>query len=76
MTSEEIKSECDLMYKQISDANIKLQDLRNICNHTNTFESNWSWRVGSSSPAIICSDCGQLIKYVNDFVIPIVITNI
>jgi hypothetical protein len=63
MKAEEIKSSCEEMYKQIRDAEAKLKELRSVCKHPNTFEGNYSWRVGSIQPAIICSDCGSLMKF-------------
>lgn len=63
MTQEQIKDSCELQYIKISDAEYTLKELRAMCKHENTFEGNYSYRVGSISPAIICSDCGSLIKY-------------
>lgn len=65
MTNEEIKTECELMYAQIKQGEDRLKEIRSICKHENTFEGNWSWRVGNIQPAIICDDCGSLIKYKN-----------
>lgn len=62
MTPEEIKEECELQYNQIKNAEARLKELRAICKHENTFEGNYSWRVGSIMPATICSDCGELVK--------------
>jgi len=67
MKSEEIKNECELMYEQIEKAKNRLEELRAICKHENTYKGNYSYRIGSITPAIICSDCGSLIKYVEDF---------
>jgi len=64
MSSEEIKAECELMYKAIKYSEDKLKELRAICKHENTFKGNYSYRIGVISPAIICSDCGSLIKYI------------
>lgn len=62
MTNQEIKTECELMYSQLREAEDRLKKIRAICKHENTFEGNWSWRVGSSTPAVICSVCGSLVK--------------
>lgn len=62
MTNEEIKADCELQYKVISDAQLRLKQLRAECNHEETFEGNYSWRVGSIEPATICSFCGECIK--------------
>lgn len=63
MNNTEIKSECDLMYKQIKDAQNRLTELRAICKHEQTFEGNYSYRIGVIMPATICSYCGELIRY-------------
>lgn len=63
MKQEEIKQECELMYSQIKNAEERLKELRKICKCENTFEGTWSWRVANYQPAIICSDCGNLVKY-------------
>lgn len=65
MTGEEIKEECEYLYSQIKSANERLDELRKICTHENTFEGNWSWRVGTFDPAIICGNCGKLLAYKN-----------
>lgn len=62
MTQEQIKSDCEKQYQQIKDAEQALKELRELCSHPNTFEGNWSWRVGSIEPATICSDCGTCVK--------------
>ena len=61
--NEKIKTECELMYKQIEDAQNRLKEIRALCKHENTFKGDWSWRVGSSMPATICDDCGSLVKF-------------
>lgn len=61
MKNEEIKKECELMYEQISKAEARLSELRKLCKHENTFEGNYSYRPGAIYPAIICSDCRNLI---------------
>lgn len=58
-----IKEDCELQYKKIKYAEERLKDLRRICNHEKTFEGLYSYRIGNVQPAIICSDCGSLIKY-------------
>lgn len=63
MNKEEIKSECEQLYKQIKMAEDRLKEIRSICKHEETFNGNYSYRIGSISPAIICSNCAELIKY-------------
>ncbi len=65
MNSGNIKLECDLQLNKIRDAEERLKELRSICKHENTFEGNWSYRVGSITPAVICSDCKDLIRIKN-----------
>lgn len=60
--SEQIKKECETMYEIINTAHKRLEELRKICQHQNTFQGNYSYRVGSITPATICSDCGHVIK--------------
>jgi hypothetical protein len=71
MTNEEIKQEADRLYQQIKDAENHLRVLRSQCKHEHTFEGNYSYRVGVSTPAEICSYCGELVKlhssYINNF---------
>lgn len=69
-----IKEQCEQCYNQIQAANDKLAQIRETCEHAETFEGNWSWRTGSYLPAIICSDCGGLIKF-KPFNLPEVKTN-
>ncbi len=64
MENADIKKECELMYLKIKSAEARLKELRAMCNHKNTFEGEYSYRVGATQLAEICSDCGQLIKYI------------
>lgn len=57
-----IRQECEQMYSQISKAEERLKTLRAVCKHPNTFEGNYSYRVGCINKAIICSDCGEVLK--------------
>lgn len=59
----DIKKECEIAYGCIKIAQEQLEHLRSICKHENTFEGNYSWRIGVIMPATICSDCGKMIKY-------------
>jgi predicted TIM-barrel fold metal-dependent hydrolase len=65
MKSEDIKKECEENFNKIKEANDRLAELRKICKHTNRFIGNYSWRPGAIEEAMICSDCGELIKYLN-----------
>lgn len=69
MSSEEIKADCEKQYAIIEIARLRLVELRTICDHKNTYEGTYSWRPGCYDPAIICSDCGHLIKNLNQPII-------
>lgn len=75
MTNEQIKEECELMYGQIKNAKTRLEELRSICTHENTFEGLWSWRVGCYEQALICSDCGSLVRFKKAPIMADVFTN-
>lgn len=62
MTQKEIKQTCDIAYQMIKDAGKALKEMRDLCLHPNTYEGNYSYRVGCIDPATICSDCGHVIK--------------
>ncbi len=67
MTSEQIKRDCEFIRCSMKILQEGLERLQNQCKHTNTFQGNYSWRVGCIDPAIICSDCGKLIEIQNTF---------
>lgn len=58
-----IREETQAMYKQIKDAETRLEEIRKECKHPLTEKTNYSWRIGSISPAVVCYDCGKLIEY-------------
>jgi hypothetical protein len=59
---DEIKKEVEKQQYIISKAEASLRIIRAACPHTETYEGNYSWRVGSIVPATICSSCGECIK--------------
>lgn len=63
MTNEEIKIEKEKMHQLIEKSTERIKELQTICKHENTFEGNYSYRIGNIQKAEICSDCGKLIKY-------------
>jgi hypothetical protein len=63
MSNEEIKADCDKQYGQIADARKRLEEIRAVCKHEQTFEGTYSYRIGVLMPAIICYFCGELINY-------------
>jgi hypothetical protein len=62
LTAEQIKTECELHRDRIKAHTERLEEVQDNCPHENTFEGLYSWRVGCIDPAIICSDCGKMIK--------------
>lgn len=62
--SKEIKVECEELFGQIAKATERLKTLRSECSHGLTEEVNYSSRPGSYHRAIVCSDCGEFIRYV------------
>jgi len=62
MTNKEIQQECELMFKQIKDAENRIKELRAICKHEHTHRGLYSWRVGSYEEGEICDYCGKLIS--------------
>lgn len=62
MTNQDIKNECERYYEVIKNAKEKLAEIRKECKHTETFQGNYSWRVGATYPALICSSCGEVVK--------------
>lgn len=63
MTNEEVKLEKERCFEQIEQSNKRLEELREECNHEKTEECNWSWRIGCSQLADICTYCGEFIRY-------------
>lgn len=62
MKSEEIRQNYKSYQKIISSAKEGIVHLRKVCPHNNTSKGNYSYRVGSLSPAIICDDCGKVVE--------------
>ena len=62
MVSADIKKECELMYSQIKNAENRLKELREICEHEDTDIGNYSYRIGVVEQAEICNSCGIVIR--------------
>jgi len=62
MTNAEIERERKFHEIGISKHKEKLAQLQNKCPHTNTFVGDYSWRVGSTDNAVICTACHKLIS--------------
>lgn len=65
MSQEEIKEVLNRQLARIKLANDRITELRTICKHPNQHEGLFSYRIGSYHPAIICSDCNQLIQLID-----------
>lgn len=63
MKQDEIKIEVSKACAQIKQSQQRLESLRSQCLHTNTFDGVYSYKTGLLEPAVICSDCGALIRY-------------
>jgi RecB family exonuclease len=62
MVSADIKKECELMYSQIKKAENRLKELREICEHEDTDNGSYSYRIGVVQQAEICNSCGIVIR--------------
>lgn len=62
---EEIKKECEDLYDTIKKSQDRLDEIRKICKHENTFKGLWSWRIGAENNATICSDCGTCLEFLD-----------
>jgi len=62
MEQEQIKLECEALYEVIRVARERLEEIRKDCKHPNTFDGNFSPRIGAIYPALMCSDCGHVIE--------------
>lgn len=62
MEKEEIKEQCEEMYRQINESEITIKALRELCPHEVTHEGLYSYRVGAIHNATICSHCGSCVK--------------
>jgi hypothetical protein len=67
MTQQEIKENCTTAYADIKAADEMLEAMRGICKHPETFEGDYSWRIGCIDKATICSDCGAVINFANRY---------
>ncbi len=62
MTQEEIKCRHIDACMQIKASNEVINQLQKDCQHPNTFEGTYSYRVGATMHAVICFDCGAVVK--------------
>ena len=62
--NEYIKFQYDDACEQIKHSQERIEELQTICRHTETFEGNYSYRIGTIQLAEICKWCGNLIKFI------------
>jgi hypothetical protein len=61
MKQSDIKTESEQAYQNIKLHEDRLQQLRSICKHPNTYKANVYTQPGKYYPGIICSDCRKVI---------------
>ena len=61
-----VKVECKMLYDQIKKAETRLEEIRTNCKHPEVYIGNYSWRIGTMSPAHICIECGQMLGYLTE----------
>jgi hypothetical protein len=57
-----VKETKELYYKILKDVNEGLKKLRERCPHEHTFEGDYEWRPAATFRALICDDCGAVVK--------------
>lgn len=58
----QIKEMKELYERVIQAGQEGLKLLRASCPHEHTFKGVYQWRVGATYNAIICDDCGEVVK--------------
>lgn len=58
----EIRKNKEMLYALIKSGEDGLKELRASCPHEHTFTGLYQWRIGSTFNAIICEDCGAVLK--------------
>lgn len=71
MQQENIKGTIKAYQEAIALLKESIEKLQNECTHPTTFQGLYSWRVGCYDDAIICSDCGKMIRFAHDPLIAI-----
>jgi len=67
MTGDEIKIECESLYKANNKNAERLQELRDLCQHEDTYEGDYSYGIARTFPAVICNHCGAVVKQLDFF---------
>ncbi len=59
----EIRTKVDEAYATIKQAMMDIEDLRESCDHPETYEANYQWGgPGHNVPATLCKACDKVIK--------------
>jgi hypothetical protein len=61
-----VQVECEKLYKIISNASKKLDNIRTQCEHPALFRGYYNDRAGRYSYGYICSDCNKFIEEIQD----------
>lgn len=62
MTNQEIKAECEQIYAHIKKIEERLEVLRSICKHEDTYEGHYSNRPGTVHVAKLCTYCNTPVE--------------
>lgn len=62
MDYNKIKEEVEECYNLINESTIKLEKIRDICDHPETKEVDYEWRIGSFIKAHVCVYCEKFIR--------------
>lgn len=65
--TKKIKSSADDCYKKLEYYSLKLKTIQENCSHNNKYIGLYSWKIGCTDPAELCSDCGAFIKWINNY---------
>ena len=59
---KKIKERVEDLYKIIDDSKKELEELRSACDHPESEEVNYMWRIGSITKAYCCKVCREIVK--------------
>lgn len=62
------------LYEQKEEIDAQIEEIRGSCEHKNKSEVDYMWRVGSIDKALVCDDCDEFIRYVEDYTISFELT--
>jgi hypothetical protein len=56
-----IKNRISELKSEIKRIELEIKELQENCEHI-PIDGYYSWRIGNMQPAILCSECGKLLK--------------